>query len=86
MSVNKYKTIAYIRVSSQRQVDEGNSLEAQKRKIIQLAQFKVFQSHPNFLIEKGVSAGIPLWERPMGRVLELNCFQVNIQTSYYEIG
>ena len=70
MSVNKNKTIAYIRVSSQRQVDEGNSLEAQKRRIIQLAQFKALSIAPeDFLIEKGISAGIPLWERPMGRVL-----------------
>ena len=70
MSVNGNKTIAYIRVSSQRQVDEGNSLEAQKRRIIQLAQFKGLSIAPeDFLIEKGVSAGIPLWERPMGRVL-----------------
>ena len=70
MSVNKNKTIAYIRVSSQRQVDEGNSLEAQKRRIIQLAQFKGLSIAPeDFLIEKGVSAGIPLWERPMGRIL-----------------
>ena len=72
MSVNGNKTIAYIRVSSQRQVDEGNSLEAQKRRIIQLAQFKGLSIAPeDFLIEKGVSAGIPLWERPMGRVLRL---------------
>ena len=70
MSVNGNKTIAYIRVSSQRQVDEGNSLEAQKRRIIQLAQFKGLSIAPeDFLIEKGVSAGIPLWERPIGRVL-----------------
>ena len=70
MSVNGNKTIAYIRVSSQRQVDEGNSLEAQKRRIIQLAQFKGLSIAPeDFLIEKGVSAGIPLWERPVGRVL-----------------
>lgn len=70
MSVNGNKTIAYIRVSSQRQVDEGNSLEAQKRRIIQLAQFKGLSIAPeDFLIEKGVSAGIPLWERPMGRAL-----------------
>ena len=70
MSVNGNKTIAYIRVSSQRQVDEGNSLEAQKRRIIQLAQFKGLSiALEDFLIEKGVSAGIPLWERPMGRVL-----------------
>lgn len=70
MSVNGNKTIAYIRVSSQRQVDEGNSLEAQKRRIIQLAQFKGLSIAPeDFLIEKGVSAGIPLWKRPMGRIL-----------------
>ena len=64
------KSIAYIRVSSQRQVDEGVSLDAQKRRIEQLAQFKGLNLDPDdILIEQGVSAGIPLWERPKGRTL-----------------
>ena len=70
MTVKPDKTIAYIRVSSQRQVDEGNSLASQERRISNLASFKGLDLEPeDFLIEKGVSAGIPLWERPMGRVL-----------------
>ena len=64
------KSIAYIRVSSQRQVDEGVSLDAQKRRIEQLAEFKGLNLDPDdILIEQGVSAGIPLWERPKGRNL-----------------
>ena len=64
------KSIAYIRVSSQRQVDEGVSLDAQKRRIEQLAEFKGLNLDPDdILIEQGVSAGIPLWERPKGRTL-----------------
>ena len=57
------KSIAYIRVSSQRQVDEGVSLDAQKRRIEQLAEFKGLKLDPDdILIEQGVSAGIPLWD------------------------
>ncbi|MDB2398044.1 recombinase family protein [Candidatus Poseidoniales archaeon] len=71
MTAKPNKTIAYIRVSSQRQVDEGNSLASQKRIISNLASFKGLNLKPeDFLIEKGVSAGIPLWERPKGRVLK----------------
>jgi len=70
MTAKPNKTIAYIRVSSQRQVDEGNSLASQKRRISNLASFKGLDFEPeDFLIEKGVSAGIPLWERPIRRVL-----------------
>ena len=71
MTAKPNKTIAYIRVSSQRQVDEGNSLSSQKRIISNLASFKGLNLKPeDFLIEKGVSAGIPLWERPKGRVFK----------------
>ena len=71
MTAKPNKTIAYIRVSSQRQVDEGNSLASQERRISNLASFKGLDLEPeDFLIEKGVSAGIPLWERPKGRVLK----------------
>ena len=37
MTAKRNKTIAYIRVSSQRQVDEGVSVASQKRIITQLA-------------------------------------------------
>lgn len=65
------KTIAYIRVSSQRQVDEGQSIQSQKRRIREYAKFKGLTiSNDDFIIEEGVSAGIPLWERPKGRLLK----------------
>ena len=71
MTAKRNKTIAYIRVSSQRQVDEGVSIASQKRIITQLASFKSLKiESDDFLIEKGVSAGIPLWERPKGRELK----------------
>ena len=44
------KSIAYIRVSSQRQVDEGVSLDAQKRRIEQLAEFKGLNLDPNDIL------------------------------------
>ena len=70
-SENRDKAIAYIRVSSQRQVDEGVSLDAQKRRILDYARFKgIPLDESDILIEKGVSGGIPLWERPVGRRLK----------------
>lgn len=45
MSISKIdekaqRTIAYIRVSSKRQVDDGVSLDAQKRRILEYVKFK----------------------------------------------
>ena len=37
---NAQRTIAYIRVSSKRQVDDGVSLDAQKRRILEYVKFK----------------------------------------------
>ena len=65
------KALAYIRVSSQRQADEGVSLDAQKRRILDYAKFKdIPLSEEDIFIEKGVSGGIPLWDRPRGRTLK----------------
>ena len=70
-SEKREKAIAYIRVSSQRQVDEGVSLDAQKRRILDYARFKgIPLDESDIIIEKGVSAGIPLWERPKGRAMK----------------
>ena len=67
-SENRNKAVAYIRVSSQRQVDEGVSLEAQKRRILDYCKYKnIPLSEDDIIIEKGVSGGIPLWDRPKGR-------------------
>ena len=64
---NSQKSIAYIRVSSQRQVDEGVSMEAQKRRIREYARFKGLSlADEDIIVEEGVSGGIPLWDRPKG--------------------
>ena len=68
---NSQKSIAYIRVSSKRQVDEGVSMEAQKRRILEYARFKGLNlADDDMIIEEGVSGGIPIWERPRGRLLK----------------
>ena len=55
------KSVAYIRVSSQRQVDEGVSIAAQKRRIKEYAKFKgLTLDDSDILIEKSVSGGIPI--------------------------
>ena len=65
MTAKRNKTIAYIRVSSQRQVDEGVSVASQKRIITQLASFKSLKiESDDFLIEKGVSAGFRCGKGP----------------------
>ena len=65
------KAIAYIRVSSQRQVDEGVSIQAQKRRILEYVRYKNLNLSPDdIIIEQGVSGGIPLWDRPKGRILK----------------
>jgi len=65
------KAIAYIRVSSQRQADIGVSIAAQMRRIKEYAKFKGLSlDEIDILIEKGVSGGIPIWDRPVGRKLK----------------
>jgi len=67
---NGKRAIAYIRVSSQRQVDEGVSIAAQTKGIKEYSRFKrLLLDKADILIEEGVSGGIPLWERPVGRKL-----------------
>ena len=68
---NAQRTIAYIRVSSKRQVDDGVSLDAQKRRILEYVKFKGLKlADDDIIIEEGVSGGIPIWERPRGRLLK----------------
>ena len=70
-SANQRKAIAYIRVSSQRQVDEGVSIQAQKRRILEYVRYKKLNlANDDIIIEEGVSGGIPLWDRPKGRILQ----------------
>ena len=68
---NSQKSIAYIRVSSKRQVDDGVSMDAQKRRILEYVKFKGLSLlDDDIIIEEGVSGGIPIWERPKGRLLK----------------
>ena len=62
------KAMAYTRVSTGRQVDEGVSLDAQKQRIIDYAKFKGFDlNEDDIFVERGISASINLWDRPEGR-------------------
>ena len=68
---NAQRTIAYIRVSSKKQVDDGVSLDAQKRCILEHVKFNGLSlADDDIIIEEGVSGGIPIWERPGGRLLK----------------
>ena len=49
------RAIAYTRVSSQRQVDEGNSLSVQKKHILEYAEKNGFEIM-KFFVEQGESA------------------------------
>ncbi len=51
----KQRAIAYTRVSSQRQVDEGNSLSVQKKHILEYAEKNGFEIM-RFFVEQGESA------------------------------
>ena len=46
-------------------------MEAQKRRILEYARFKGLNlADDDIIIEEGVSGGIPIWERPRGRLLK----------------
>ena len=61
-------TYGYVRVSTQRQADEGESLAVQQRQITGYATM-IGAAAPSFFIEEGVSGTKPLSERPAGREL-----------------
>jgi len=64
------RAIAYVRVSSARQVDEGNSIASQTASIRQYAKGRGLRLlSRDIVIDEGVSGGIPLWDRPGGRLL-----------------
>ena len=62
------KAVGYIRVSTQEQTDSGLSLDVQKRKIEEFAQFKNL-TLVEVISDENVSAGIPLNERDGGQKL-----------------
>jgi len=70
-SNNQNKAVAYVRVSSQKQAEDGVSIAAQIKRIKEYANFKgIILEDEDILIERGVSGGIPLWERPKGGKLK----------------
>jgi len=61
------RAVAYVRVSSQRQVEEGVSIAAQSQRIKDYALFKgLVLADEDIFVDEGVSGGIPLWLRPQG--------------------
>ena len=70
-SNNQNKAVAYVRVSSQKQAEDGVSIAAQIKRIKEYANFKgIILEDEDILIERGVSGGIPLGERPKGGKLK----------------
>lgn len=61
-------TYGYVRVSTQRQADEGESLAVQRRQIEGYSTMKGFDA-PAFFVEEGVSGTKPLNERTAGSEL-----------------
>ena len=71
--VDRNRALAYIRVSTSRQVDEGNGLGSQTARVKEYAKFRGLNlKSRDIVIDDGVSGGIPLWKRTGGdRLLNL---------------
>ena len=79
ISTNKERAVAYARVSSKRQAEEGVSLEAQVERLIAYANFRGLDLGPNdIFIEEGVSAATHLWSRPAGREMREIIYQERV--------
>ena len=62
------RAMGYVRVSSARQVDEGNSIDSQVASIQQYARDRgINLLSRDIVIDDGVSGGIPLWDRTGAR-------------------
>ena len=73
MSIKGEEAIGYVRVSTVRQVEEGNSIQSQIEDIRNYAKSRglILRSR-NIVIDDGTSGRIPLWERPNAqRLLKL---------------
>lgn len=70
MSDHGDRAIGYVRVSTLRQVEEGNSLASQSLTIQRYARSRGLRiSSRDIVIDDGVSGGIPIWERRGGKRL-----------------
>jgi DNA invertase Pin-like site-specific DNA recombinase len=64
------RAIAYVRVSTSRQADDGNSISTQVTKIRAYAKMRGLKLlSRDIVIDDGVSGGIPLWDRHGGGLL-----------------
>ena len=65
---NKSRAVAYARVSSKRQAEEGVSLDARVERLLAYAEFRGLElDSGDIYIDDGISAAIHLWSRPAGR-------------------
>ena len=66
--------MGYVRVSTVRQVQEGNSLASQTESIRLYARSRGIRIRSkDIVIDDGASAGIPIWERKGGKLLLRKC-------------
>ena len=76
---NKSRAVAYARVSSKRQAEEGVSLDAQVERLLAYAEFRGLDLHPDDIyIDDGISAAIHLWSRPAGRKMRETIYQERV--------
>jgi len=76
---NKSRAVAYARVSSKRQAEEGVSLDAQVERLIAYAEFRGLELDPeDIYIDDGISAAIHLWSRPAGRKMRETIYQERV--------
>ena len=73
MSIKGKEAIGYVRVSTVRQVEEGNSIQSQIDELRNYANSRgLILLSKNIVIDDGISGGIPLWDRPNAqRLLKL---------------
>ena len=76
---NKSRAVAYARVSSKRQAEEGVSLDAQVERLLAYAEFRGLDLGPeDIYIDDGISAAIHLWSRPAGRKMRETIYQERV--------
>ena len=76
---NKTRAVAYARVSSKRQAEEGVSLDAQVERLLAYAEFRGLELDPDdIFIDDGISAAIHLWSRPAGRKMRETIYQQRV--------
>ena len=68
--VDRRRALGYIRVSTSRQVDEGNGLGSQSARVREYARFRGLDlKSRDIMIDDGVSGGVPLKRRVSGGTL-----------------